>query len=86
MKNVIIKNFLKQFKEKFEIEENDEALVFEQFINYCILNNHIIDSEKNFNEMDTGTAKAIDGVAILINNKMILNEEDLMQLIALYYQ
>ncbi|WEV19203.1 AIPR family protein [Clostridium perfringens] len=82
MKNVIIKNFLKQFKEKFEIEENDEALVFEQFINYCILNNHIIDSEKNFNEMDTGTAKAIDGVAILINNKMILNEEDLMQLIA----
>ena len=49
MKNVIIKNFLKQFKEKFEIEENDEALVFEQFINYCILNNHIIDSEKNFN-------------------------------------
>ena len=26
MKNVIIKNFLKQFKEKFEIIENDEAL------------------------------------------------------------
>ena len=81
MKNVIIKNFLKQFKEKFEIIENDEALAFEQFINYCILNNHIIDSEKNFNEMDTGTAKAIDGLAILVNNKMIINEEDLRELI-----
>lgn len=81
MKNVIIKNFLNQFKEKFEIIEIEESLIFEQFINYCILNNHIIDSEKSFNEMDTGTAKAIDGVAILVNNKMILNEDDLNQLI-----
>ena len=77
MKNVIIKNFLKQFQENFEIEETNEDLVFEQFINYCILNNHVIDSERNFQELDTGTAKAFDGIAIIINNKIILNEEDI---------
>lgn len=81
MKNVIIKNFLKQFKEKFEITEEREEIIFEQFINYCILNNHIIDSEKSFNEMETATAKAIDGISIIVNNKMILNEEDINELV-----
>lgn len=77
MKNVILKNYLKQFKINFEIEEESEDTIFEQFINYCILNNHVIDSEKNFLELDTGTAKAFDGVAIIVNNKLIFTEEDI---------
>jgi hypothetical protein len=81
MKNVIIKNFLRQFQENFEIEETNEDIVFEQFINYCILNNHVIDSERNFQELDTGTAKAFDGIAIIINNKIILSEEDIKILV-----
>lgn len=81
MKNVIIKNFLRQFKDKFEIVEDNEDVIFEQFINYCILSNHIIDSEKSFSDMETGTAKAIDGIAIIVNNKMILNEEDINELV-----
>jgi AIPR protein len=81
MKNVIIKNFLRQFQENFEIEDTGEDLIFEQFINYCILNNHVIDSERNFQELDTGTAKAFDGIAIIINNKIILSEEDIKVLV-----
>lgn len=81
MKNPIIKGFLRDFKEKYEIEEKNEDLLFEEFINYCVLNNHVIDSEKNFQELDTGTAKAFDGIAVIVNNKLILNEEDLSILV-----
>lgn len=77
MKNPIIKGFLRDFKEKYEIEETDEDLIFEEFINYCILNNHVVDSERNFQELNTGVAKAIDGIAIIVNNKIVLNEEDI---------
>ncbi|OFC84279.1 AIPR family protein [Bacillus thuringiensis] len=77
MKNPIIKGFLKDFKIKYELEEKQIDLIFEEFINYCILNNHVIDSEKNFQELDTGTAKAFDGIAIIVNNKLVLNEEDI---------
>ncbi len=76
-----MKNFLQQFKERFELEEENEDMLFEQFINYCVLNNHVIDSERNFQEMDTGTAKGIDGIAILVNNKLIINEEDIEEII-----
>jgi hypothetical protein len=81
LKNPIMKSFLREFKAKYEIDEIDEDLVFEDFINYCVLNNHVIDSERNFQELETGTAKAFDGVAILVNNKIILNEEDIKVLI-----
>jgi hypothetical protein len=81
LKNPIMKSFLREFKAKFEIDEMDEGIVFEWFINYCVMNNHVIDSERNFQELDTGTAKAFDGVAILVNNKIILNEEDINVLI-----
>ncbi|MFS0656470.1 AIPR family protein [Bacillus sp. 179-C3.3 HS] len=81
MKNPIMKSFLREFKTKFEIENANESVVFEDFINYCVLNNHVIDSERNFQELQTGTAKAIDGIAILVNNKIILNEEDIKVLI-----
>ncbi|WP_052087905.1 AIPR family protein [Paenibacillus wynnii] len=81
MKNPIIKGFLRDFKEKYEIEEKDEDLIFEDFVNYCVLNNHVVDSERNFQELDTGTAKAIDGIAIIVNNKIVLNEEDIKILV-----
>lgn len=81
MKNPIVKGFLKDFKIKYEIDEKEEDLMFEDFINYCILNNHVIDSEKNFQELDTGTAKAFDGIAIIVNNKLVLNEEDINVLV-----
>jgi hypothetical protein len=81
MQNLIVKNFLNQFKNNFELDEDREDILFEQFINYCVLNNHVIDSERNFQEMDTGTAKAIDGIAILVNNKIVINEEDIKDLI-----
>lgn len=77
MKNPIIKGFLRDFKDKYEIGDKNEDLLFEEFINYCVLNNHVIDSEKNFQELDTKTAKAFDGIAVIVNNKLILNEEDL---------
>ncbi|WHX66061.1 AIPR family protein [Peribacillus frigoritolerans] len=81
MKNPIIKGFLKDFKAKYELEDKKEDLLFEDFVNYCVLNNHVIDSERNFQELDTGTAKAFDGIAILVNNKLILNEEDINVLV-----
>ncbi|WP_175406761.1 AIPR family protein [Bacillus velezensis] len=81
MQNIIVKNFLHQFKEKFELEEENEDMLFEQFINYCVLNNHVIDSERSFEDMDTGTAKGIDGIAILVNNKLIINEEDIKEIV-----
>ena len=81
MKNAIVKSFLKDFQFKFEILDQSEELIFEEFINYCILNNHVIDSEKNFQELDTGTAKAFDGIAIIVNNRLIITEEDLNTLI-----
>lgn len=81
MKNPIIKGFLNDFMKKYELENKDEDLIFEDFINYCVLNNHVIDSEKNFQELDTGTAKAFDGIAIMVNNKLVLNEEDINVLV-----
>ena len=81
MKNAIVKSFLKDFQFKFEILDQSEELIFEEFINYCILNNHVIDSEKNFQELDTGTAKAFDGIAIIVNNRLIITEEDLIKML-----
>lgn len=77
MKNLILKNFLNEFKNKFEICEEDENIIFEDFIHYCVLNNHVVDAEKNFSELNTGDAKAIDGIAIIVNNRLILNEDDI---------
>ncbi|MCT4633020.1 MAG: AIPR family protein [Firmicutes bacterium] len=74
---MIVQNFLEEFKSNFSLDTEDSNLVFEHFINYCTLENHIKDNDSDFMKMDTGDAKAIDGVAIIVNNRMISTEEDL---------
>lgn len=70
----IISGYLKGFIDCNEISKKkakDQHLVFEMFINDLILKTYGNDMNAHYEDMETGTAFGIDGVAIFINDKMI---------------
>ena len=68
----ITKKFLEEFCNSFELNKNKESIVFEHFCNYCCINkeNGIVDIK--LNDLSTGSnACGIDGIAIIVNNKLV---------------
>jgi AIPR protein len=80
VQNPIISGYLKGFAKTNEISNNkakDEHTLFEKFSNDIILKVYGNDVNAHFDDMETGTAFGIDGVAIFINDKMIESIEDI---------
>lgn len=79
IKHPMISGYVKGFVEKYEISKRkakNEHNIFEMFINDLILSTYSNDPSASYEDMETGTAFGIDGVAIFINDKLIESIED----------
>ncbi|EDP73969.1 AIPR family protein [Hydrogenivirga sp. 128-5-R1-1] len=67
------------FVQKFGInkEEIDFPDLFEMFSNYVIISNELEEDIDDFNSILTGKSKGIDGIGIIINDKLIKDLSDL---------
>ncbi|MGE0638031.1 MAG: AIPR family protein [Bacteroidia bacterium] len=69
---------INSFAKKFGITATiDEKELFEKFSNYTIVSNVIEDDFSEINKVSTGTSKGIDGIAIIVNDQIITEENDL---------
>lgn len=75
----IIKSYIMDFANNNEIssdEQKDQHSIFEKYINNLILTNYCDDLNADYNDMEVNTAFGIDGVAIFVDDKFIINKED----------
>lgn len=70
---------INEFAKKFGImrtDKNDEE-VFEDFGNYVIASNLLEEELDNVKSISTNKAQGIDGIAIIVNNRLVSEEADL---------
>ncbi|MHC1738820.1 MAG: AIPR family protein [Ignavibacteriaceae bacterium] len=70
---------INEFAKKFSItrtEKNDDD-VFEDFGNYVIASNYLEEELDNVKSVSTNMAKGIDGIVIIVNNRLVAEEADL---------
>ena len=74
-----LKSKLKTFAEKFSIDTKtiDEKDWFELFSNYVVVSTTIKEDVDDPNSISTGKSKGIDGISIIVNNRIIKDESDL---------
>ena len=75
----IISSYVQNFIALNEISSNvamDEHLVFEMFLNSLVLETYTNDINASYEDMETGCAIGIDGVAIFVADKHITSIED----------
>lgn len=74
-----LKSKLKTFAEKFYIDTKtiDEKDWFELFSNYVVVSTTIKEDVDDPNSISTGKSKGIDGISIIVNNRIIKDESDL---------
>lgn len=75
----IISSYVQNFIALNEIPSTiaiDEHLVFEMFLNSLVLETYTNDINASYEEMETGRAIGIDGVAIFVADKHITSIED----------
>jgi len=69
---------IKEFARKFGIiSEVDEADLFEDFANYVIASNLLEGELENIKSVSTNKAQGIDGIVIVVNNRLVSEESDL---------
>jgi hypothetical protein len=73
---------LNVFAQKFGIDRNSVPIedFFEAFSNYVIISNLLEEDFEIINKISTGKSKGIDGIGIIINNKLITAESDLAKI------
>jgi hypothetical protein len=73
---------INEFSKKFNIErnENNTETVFEYFSNYVIGSNLLEEELENINSISTGQSQGIDGIVIIVNNRLIADETDLAKI------
>ena len=70
---------INEFAKKFDIvrTENNDADVFEDFANYIIASNLLEEELDNVKSVSTNKAQGIDGLVIIVNNRLVTEEADL---------
>jgi hypothetical protein len=70
---------INEFAKKIGITrtENNDADVFEDFTNYVIASNLLEEELDNIKSVSTNKAQGIDGIVIIVNNKLVSEEADL---------
>lgn len=71
-----INEFTKKFGIKRDNSNDDD--VFEDFGNYVIASNYLEEEIDNVNSVSTNKAQGIDGIVIVVNNKLVSEESDLV--------
>lgn len=78
----ITKSFLEEFSKVNEITKLDESKQYEYFANYCAIMKEYGNSNFDLDEISTGDAtQGIDGIGIIVNNKIVNNVEEAKDLI-----
>lgn len=73
--NAKINEFVKKFSiTRTEINDDD---VFEDFGNYVVASNFLEEELDNVKSVSTNKAQGIDGIVIVVNNKLVSEESDL---------
>lgn len=77
MKNPIIKSYLDEFSENYNITELDLTEKFEHLVNFCILNGEKYD-DFDIEDIHVGEKGnyGLDGVAILIDGEIVTSEDE----------
>lgn len=80
--NKFINGILQEFKSDFKLADLKESKIFEHLVNYLVvskLHPEAFDDTTSLKELDVdeGSNFGIDGVAIIINNTLILSSEDI---------
>lgn len=78
----ITKSFLEEFSKINEITKLQESKQYEYFANYCAIMKEYGNSNFDLDEISTGEAtQGIDGIGIVVNNKLVNNVEEVRDLI-----
>lgn len=78
--NIIVEGYLKDFCNNFNFKNINTETQFEHFVNYTIVSNEYDSTQFNVNEVYTGeNAQGIDGIAIIINNRICTSKEEVKQ-------
>ncbi|MCT4190898.1 AIPR family protein [Elizabethkingia anophelis] len=74
-----LKSKLRTFANKFSIDNSiiNEKDLFELFSNYIVVSNVLNEDFEDPNAISTGKSKGIDGLGIIVNNRIIKDETDL---------
>ncbi|MGC8691301.1 MAG: AIPR family protein [Caldisericum sp.] len=70
---------INEFARKFDLDKTkiEEDYLFENFSNYVIISNELEEELENINKVSTHNAQGIDGIGIIVNDKLIFDESDL---------
>ncbi len=77
--HIILKKYIEQLQETFEIDESESKL-FEIFCNFCVVSKSYL---ARFNPINITTFEddaSLDGIAILIDNELILSTDDAIEI------
>lgn len=86
MKNIIIENCVKAFKNDYNIFEKKEDVSFEHFSNYCVISKYCQDAYQEdptfYEDVHTGCGGdlGIDGILILLNDQPITTIEQIQDI------
>lgn len=80
----ITQSMVESFKANQNLGITDPSLLFEYFVNYCAINNVYGSNNFDLEEVTTGQAtQGIDGIAIIVNQKLVDSTDDIDMLIEL---
>ena len=75
--DIVTKSYLDEFASSFNLSKLDETRQFEHFANYIVVGNQYDNSRFQVMDISTGkNAPGIDGVAIIVNNRLCLTAND----------
>ena len=80
----ITQSMVDAFQKDLNLNFEDSTQMFEYFSNYCVVNNVYGINDFDLDEITTGkSTQGIDGIAIIVNQKLINTIEDIDLLISL---
>ena len=73
---------INEFSKKFTLTRTESNIenVFEHFTNYVVASNLLEEEIENINAISTGQSQGIDGIVIIVNNRLISEEADLTKI------
>ncbi len=82
--NKIIESFLRTHIEEYGLGDMEKEVSFEHFVNRCIINKYAADRFDPSDIMTDPGEKGLDGVAIIVNDRLILDSNDLLSVLQDY--
>jgi len=83
----VTESLVREFKESYEIHESETAELFEHFVNFCVTTKENGAEDIELKELSTGPAtQGIDGMAIIVNRKIVNSTDEIDNLIKLNKQ